>query len=104
MTSLTTGFPTRPLTGDSPSPYITIYSGRSEAYGKDYISLRLGSFGQEYTFRIDLVDTIRLIRHLQQAVDAQAPGAYFPQETEAEGADGLIVLDRADRRERGENV
>ena len=66
------------------------------------VSIRFGGFGHETTFRIVLVDAVRMIRQLQQAVDAQAPGAYFPQETIDEAADGLIVLDQADRRERGE--
>ena len=98
----TESFKTCPIVGDTSDPFVSVYSGHSEAFGKDYVCLRMGSFGQEHTFRMDLVDAVRLIRHLQQAVDAQAPGAYFPQETIDEAADGLIVLDQADRRERGE--
>ena len=52
--------------------------------------------------RLDVPDTIRLIRNLQAAVDRIAPGAYFPQPTIEDAADGLIALDQADRRERGE--
>ena len=86
----------------NPEPsVVTVYSSDGP---NPYVSVRHGSHSGEYVFRLDLPDAIRLVRHLQAAIDAQAPGAYFPQETEAEAADGLIVLDRADRRERGEDV
>ena len=87
-------------------PFGTPGPGNVSVYSSDgpnpYVSVRHGSHSGEYVFRLDLPDAIRLVRHLQAAIDAQAPGAYFPQETIEDAADGLIALDQADRRERGE--
>ena len=76
----------------------------SVADSDTYVAIRIGTAQIEQVARLDVPDTIRLIRNLQAAVDRIAPGAYFPQPTIEDAAEGMIALDRADRRERGENV
>ena len=90
----TESFKTRPLWGLPQQVHVTDAS--------KYVAIRVGNAEMEVSARLDVPDTIRLIRNLQAAVDRIAPGAYFPQPTIEDAVEGMIALDRADRRERGE--